>query len=298
MIWMVHFLHQFCDMLRIAIQKSGRLNEDSTALLRESGIKFAGSDRKLFAPADNFPIEILYLRDDDIPEYVHDGVADLGIVGENVYHEVAKPSTLVKKLGFGKCRLSIAIPKDVEYTPSYLSQARIATSYPNILTKYLNDKGVSHLDIQLLSGSVEIAPNIGLSDAICDLVSSGSTLIQNGLKEVEVIMKSEAVLIANNKVATMPEKQSIVDQLIFRIESVQKGKDYKYIILNIENSKIGAIQSILPGMKSPTITPLHEPGWSSMHSVVKEDQFWEVIGQLKSLGAQGILVVPIEKMIF
>lgn len=282
-------------MLRIAIQKSGRLNEDSVQLLKECGLRFAGADRKLIAKVDNFDLEILYLRDDDIPEYVHDGVADVGIVGENVFYENNLAATVVEKLGFGKCRLSLAIPKDMAYAgPESLQGKRIATSYPYLLGKWLKDNNVT-AQIHEISGSVEIAPGIGLSEAICDLVSSGSTLISNGLKEVGSILKSEAVLIATPGLSE--EKQRILADLLFRIHAVQKGRDYKYILLNAPNHSLDKIVKVLPGMKSPTILPLAESGWSSVHSVVKENEFWQIIEKLREAGAQGILVVPIEKMI-
>ena len=282
-------------MLRIAIQKSGRLNEESVQLLKECGIKFAGADRKLFAQAENFPIEILYLRDDDIPGYVEDQVADLGIIGENVFAETNKSADIIEKLGFSKCRLSIAVPKAFDYKHiNDLNLKSIATSYPNILGDFLRKNNVK-ADIHEISGSVEIAPGIGLTDAICDLVSSGSTLLSNGLKEAEVIFKSEAILIASKKLNE--EKKQILQDLLFRIHAVRKGKEHKYILLNAPNEAIEKIISILPGMKSPTILPLAESGWSSVHSVVKENEFWQVIQDLRQAGAQGILVVPIEKMI-
>lgn len=281
--------------LRIAIQKSGRLNESSIKILKEAGIEFDNGLNKLKAEAFNFPLEVFFLRDDDIPQYVEDGVADIGIVGENVVLEKNKELKIVDKLGFGKCRLSIAIPKDQKYKSiEDLNGKRIATSYATILTKYLKKNKIS-AEIHEISGSVEIAPGIGLADAICDLVSSGSTLFTNGLKEVEVILKSEAVLVANKKLNKW--QQEILDKLLFRINAVRKAKHSKYILLNAPNDKLDAICKVLPGMKSPTILPLVEKGWSSVHSVVEEDQFWDIIEKLKSNGAQGILVVPIEKMI-
>lgn len=284
-------------MIRIAIQKSGRLNEDSVKLLKECGLKFAGSDRKLIANVENFPMEILYLRDDDIPQYVHDGVADIGIVGENVLAETGLATQTLKPLGFGKCRLSLAIPKDVVYKEgnfNFFDGKKIATSYPKITEGFLNSKGV-YPKTEFLSGSVEIAPGIGLTDAICDLVSSGSTLISNGLKEVEKIFHSQAVLIGTPNLSK--EKLKIATDLMFRIDAVQKGEDNKYILLNAPNNSLDKIISILPGMKSPTILPLAESGWSSVHSVINENKFWAIIEQLREAGAQGILVVPIEKMI-
>lgn len=281
--------------LKIAIQKSGRLYEDSIRILKECGIEFSNGLNKLKAEAQNFPLEVYFLRDDDIPQYVEDGVADIGIVGENVLEEKNKKVKLVERLGFGKCRLSIAVPKDVNYVNvKSLQGKKIATSYKIILEKFLKKKKVQ-AEIHEISGSVEIAPGIGLADAICDLVSSGSTLFTNGLKETEVIFRSEAVLIANKKLNK--EQQKILNQLLFRFAAVRKAKNNKYILLNAPNKKLDAICKILPGMKSPTILPLADKGWSSVHSVVTEDQFWEIIENLKANGAQGILVVPIEKMI-
>jgi ATP phosphoribosyltransferase len=281
--------------LKIAIQKSGRLSESSLKLLKECGIEFDNGLNKLKAEAFNFPLEVFFLRDDDIPQYVEDGVADIGMVGENVMLEKGRELAIVDKLGFGKCRLSLAIPKDQKYKSiQNLNGKRIATSYANILSKYLKKNKIT-AEIHEISGSVEIAPGIGLADAICDLVSSGSTLFTNGLKEVEVILKSEAVLVANKTLNK--EKQAILDKLLFRIQSVRKAKNNKYILLNAPNNKLDAICKVLPGMKSPTILPLVEEGWSSVHSVVEEDKFWEIIEKLKQNGAQGILVVPIEKMI-
>lgn len=281
--------------LRIAIQKSGRLNENSIKILKEAGIEFDNGLNKLKAEAFNFPLEVFFLRDDDIPQYVEDGVADIGIVGENVVLEKNKELKVIDKLGFGKCRLSIAIPKEQKYKSiDDLNGKRIATSYSTILSKYLKKNKIT-AEIHEISGSVEIAPGIGLADAICDLVSSGSTLFTNGLKEVEVILKSEAVLVANKKLDQ--SRQDILDKLLFRINAVRKAKYNKYILMNAPNNKLDAICKVLPGMKSPTILPLAETGWSSVHSVVQEDQFWDIIEKLKSNGAQGILVVPIEKMI-
>ena len=271
--------------LKIAIQKSGRLSENSLKLLKECGIDIDNGLNKLKTEASNFPIEVFFLRDDDIPQYVEDGVADIGIVGENVLLEKNKNLKVVDKLGFGKCRLSIAIPKEQNYKSiKDLNGKRIATTYSTILSKYLKSQKIK-AEIHEISGSVEIAPSIGLADAICDLVSSGSTLFTNGLKEVEIILKSEAVLVANKKLGK--EQQNILDKLLFRMNAVRKAK----------NTKLNAICKILPGMKSPTILPLADKGWSSVHSVVEENQFWEIIEKLKAEGAQGILVVPIEKMI-
>jgi ATP phosphoribosyltransferase len=281
--------------LRIAIQKSGRLNENSIKILKEAGIEFDNGLNKLKAAAFNFPLEVFFLRDDDIPQYVEDGVADIGIVGENVVLEKNKELKVIDRLGFGKCRLSIAIPKEQKYKSiADLNGKRIATSYSTILSKYLKKNKIT-AEIHEISGSVEIAPGIGLADAICDLVSSGSTLFTNGLKEVEVILKSEAVLVSNKKLDQA--RQDILEKLLFRINAVRKAKYNKYILMNAPNNKLDAICKVLPGMKSPTILPLAETGWSSVHSVVQEDQFWDIIEKLKSNGAQGILVVPIEKMI-
>ena len=282
--------------LRIAIQTKGRLNEDSMQLIEEAGIKLAVGKRKLLASAKNFPLEALFLRDDDISQAVADQVADVGIVGENEMLEKKQHVKIVKRLGFSKCRLSLAIPKSEEYRGiEWFDGKRIATSYPVVLKDFL-DKNKVKADIHVISGSVEIAPGIGLADAIFDIVSSGSTLVSNRLKEVEVALDSEAVLIAPESLSV--EKQEILNELIFRMESVERAKGKTYILLNAPNEKIEEISSILPGMKSPTVTPLAEPGWSSIHSVIAENDFWENIGKLKEAGAQGILVVPIEKMIF
>jgi ATP phosphoribosyltransferase len=282
-------------MLRIAIQKSGRLQEDSLKLLKESGLHFNNGKDQLKAQADNFPVEVLFLRDDDIPQYIEDNVADAGIVGENVFKEKQKKNELIRKLDFAKCRLSIAIPRSDNYTgASWLQGKNIATSYPNIVKQFLANNKVE-AGIHEISGSVEIAPGIGLAEAICDIVSSGSTLLNNGLKEVEVVMKSEAVLIASPTLSN--EKKSILDDLLFRIKAVQTAENNKYILMNCPNEAIEKITSVIPGMKSPTIMPLGRPGWSSLHSVVDENDFWKKINQLKSFGAEGILVIPIEKMI-
>lgn len=282
-------------LLRIAIQKSGRLQESSLELLKESGLSFSNGKDQLKTQAQNFPIELLFLRDDDIPQYVEDKVADIGIVGENVFTEKQKKNEIIKRLGFSKCRLSLAIPRSENYTGlSYFSGKNIATSYPNIVRSFLQ-KNAIQAGLHEISGSVEIAPGIGLADAICDIVSTGSTLLSNGLKEVEAVMQSEAVLIANPDID--PVKKEILDKLLFRIEAVQKAKNNKYILLNCPNESIEKITGIIPGMKSPTIIPLGKEGWSSLHSVVDENTFWEKIDLLKSFGAQGILVIPIEKMI-
>ena len=281
--------------LRIALQKKGRLNEDSMKLLKEAGIKFNVGSGKLVASSPNFPIEVLFLRDDDIPQTVADDVADIGIVGENEMREKNFDLTISKRLGFSKCRLSLAIPKAEEYPGlDYFKGKKIATSYPVILEKYFIEQGIQ-AEIHEIAGSVEIAPGIGLADAIFDIVSSGSTLVANRLKEVELVMKSEALLVSGSKLS--PEKQQLLEALIFRINSVQAANSNKYILMNVPNDKIEDIVQILPGMKSPTVLPLADKGWSSVHSVIQEKKFWEIIGQLKELGAEGILVVPIEKMI-
>ncbi|MFC0875402.1 ATP phosphoribosyltransferase [Saccharicrinis sp. FJH2] len=282
-------------MIRIAVQTKGRLHEESMELLKEVGIKLTPGKRQLLSPAKNFPCELLFLRDDDIPQSVADGVADIGIVGENEYLEKEQDAGIIKRLGFSKCRLSLAIPKGEDYQgPEWFKGKKIATSYPVILKNYLKEQNIS-AEIHEIMGSVEIAPGIGLADAIFDIVSSGGTLVSNGLKEVEVVTPSEAIIIGNKNLSD--EKKAIIDELIFRIESVQRANNKKYILLNAPNEKIDAIIELLPGMKSPTIMPLAEEGWSSLHSVIEEKQFWEIIGKLKALGAQGILVIPIEKMI-
>lgn len=281
--------------LKIAVQKSGRLSEKSLELLKECGIKISNGDRKLKTEASNFPIEVLFLRDDDIPQYVEQGVADIGILGQNEVWEKEKRVSEIEKLGFAGCKLSLAIPKDEVYEGlSYFQGKKIATSYPKILGKFFQEKSMQ-VEIEEIGGSVEIAPGIGLANGIFDIVSTGSTLIMNGLKEVEIIMRSEAVLISSEKLSE--EKSQILDKLLFRIRAVKNSAENKYILLNAPNASIPAISDILPGMKSPTILPLAETGWSSIHSVVKEDEFWDIIDQLKALGAQGILVVPIEKMV-
>lgn len=281
--------------LKIAIQKSGRLSESSHKLLEECGIKFSNGLSVLKTTARNFPVEILFLRDDDIPQYVEQQVADIGILGENVVFEKNKDVRILQKLGFAQCRLSLAIPKEDIYPgPGYFNNKKIATSYPRLLSEYLKKNNIV-AEIEEISGSVEIAPGIGLADAVCDLVSSGSTLLTNGLKEVTTILKSQAVIIANKNL--VPEKKEILNKLLFRIRAVKNAKENKYILLNAPESAISKICEILPGVKSPTILPLVEKGWCSLHSVVTEDQFWERIDQLKQAGAEGILVIPIEKMI-
>lgn len=282
-------------ILRLAIQKSGRLSEDSIKLINECGIEFSNGGGKLKSTSTNFPVEFLFLRDDDIPGYVSDGVADIGIIGENVSIETQKKVTTVDRLGFSKCRLSIGVPKDFYYEgPQSLTGKKIATSYPNILNDFLHEHNI-HATIHEISGSVEIAPGIGLADAICDIVSSGSTLISNGLKEVETVFRSEAILIANENLSAA--KNKILHDLLFRINAVKRAKNTKYILLNAPNESIDKIISLLPGVKSPTIMPLAKEGWSSLHSVVKENEFWQVIESLKAHGAEGILVIPIEKII-
>jgi ATP phosphoribosyltransferase len=280
--------------LRIAIQKSGRLYEDSVSLLKECGIDLRNVKDRLKTESDNFPLEVFFLRDDDIPQYVEDGVADIGIVGLNILYEKCREAEIIEELGFGRCRLSLAINKNDEYVANYLQGKRIATSYPVLVQKYLEENKIS-AEIHEISGSVEIAPGIGLAEVICDLVSSGSTLFMNGLKEVETILESQAVLVRNKELNE--ERLKWVDKLLFRIRSVKKAKRNKYILLNAPNDQLSKIFELLPGMKSPTVLPLAEEGWSSVHSVLSEDEFWEKIEQLKAAGAQGILVVPIEKMI-
>jgi ATP phosphoribosyltransferase len=282
-------------LLRIAIQKSGRLQEGSLELLKESGLSFGNGKDQLKAQARNFPVEVLFLRDDDIPQYVEDQVADVGIVGENIFAEKLKRNEIVKRLDFAKCRLSIAVPKSENYVGiQYLDGKNIATSYPNIVKAFLKKHNIK-AGIHEISGSVEIAPGIGLADAICDIVSTGSTLLSNGLKEVEEVMQSEAVIIANPDLVA--EKRKILDKLLFRMEAVMKAKNNKYILMNCPNESIDKITTVIPGMKSPTVIPLGRAGWSSLHSAVDENDFWEKIDLLRSCGAEGILVIPIEKMI-
>lgn len=282
-------------VLRIAIQKSGRLYEDSVQLLKECGIELRNVKDRLRTVSDNFPIEVFFLRDDDIPEYVEDGVADIGIVGQNVLAEKNRKVDTVEALGFGKCRLSIAVPKSLDYEGvASLEGKRIATSYPHLVKTFLSENKVT-ASIHEISGSVEIAPGIGLSDVIVDLVSSGGTLFMNGLKEAEIILESQAVLVARKNLDE--EKIAILDKLQFRIRAVKKAKKSKYVLMNAPNDQLENIISLLPGMRSPTILPLAKEGWSSVHSVLSEDKFWEIIEKLKAAGAEGILVVPIEKMI-
>ena len=281
--------------LKLAIQKSGRLHEDSIKLLKECGIDIENGVNKLKAVATNFPLELFFLRDDDIPQYVEDGVADIGFVGENVVYEKSKKVEVAYALGFGKCRLSFAVNKNETFTgATYLSGKKIATSYPVLVQKYLNENKIQ-AEIHEISGSVEIAPGIGLADVICDLVSSGSTLFMNGLKEADTILDSQAVLI--KRPSLNAEATAILERLLFRIESVKKAKKNKYVLLNAPNANLEKIISLLPGMKSPTVVALATPGWSSVHSVIAESEFWDIIEKLKLAGAEGILVVPIEKMI-
>ena len=283
------------EKLKIAIQKSGRLNEDSIALLKECGLKINNGKEQLKVESSNFPLELLYLRNSDIPQYLEDGVADIAIVGENLLHEKSPHLPIIEKLGFSRCRVSIAVPRSNDLQEiSELNGKKIATSYPETLSKYLDDNNIE-AETHLINGSVEIAPNIGLADAICDIVSSGSTLFKNNLKEVDTILKSEAVLVSASKLSA--GKQSILDKLSFRIRSVLNAKDFRYLLLNAPNDKIEEISSVLPGMKSPTVMPLAENGWSSLHTVISQERFWEVIDELKNKGAEGILICPIEKMV-
>ncbi len=282
-------------MLRIAVQAKGRLYEETMALLEESDIKLNASKRTLLIQSTNFPIEVLFLRDDDIPQTVATGVADLGIVGENEFVERSEDAEIIKRLGFSKCRLSLAMPKDIEYSGTdWFEGKKIATSYPGILTSYLKEKGVS-AEIHVITGSVEVSPGIGLADAIFDIVSSGSTLVSNRLKEVEVVMKSEALLIGNRNLSD--DKREVLKELLFRIDAVKTAEDKKYVLMNAPKDRLDEIIAVLPGMKSPTVMPLAQEGWCSVHTVLDEKRFWEIIGKLKSLGAEGILVLPIEKMI-
>jgi len=281
--------------LKIAIQKSGRLYDESVKLLKDCGIDLKNGVNKLKTESDNFPMEIYFLRDDDIPQYVEDAVADIGIVGENVLYEKNKKVDIVERLGFGKCRLSVAVGRSEQYDGvGYLNGKRIATTYPLLVQQFL-EKNKVDAEIHEISGSVEIAPGIGLAHAIVDLVSSGSTLLANGLKEVETVLQSQAVLIRNGRLDA--EQQQVLEKFLFRIRAVKKARNNKYILLNAPNEKLQEIIQMLPGMKSPTVLPLAEPGWSSVHSVLNENDFWEIIEKLKDAGAQGILVIPIEKMV-
>lgn len=282
-------------MLRIAVQSKGRLFEETMALLQEADIKIPSSKRILLVQSPNFPIEVLFLRDDDIPQSVASGVADLGIVGENEYVERKEDAEVIRRLGFSKCRLSLAIPKDVDYPGlSWFEGRKIATSYPGILKDFMDSHGIRS-DIHVITGSVEIAPGISLADAIFDIVSSGSTLVSNSLKEVEVVMKSEALLIGHKGMS--PEKKEILNEFLFRLEAVKAAEDKKYVLMNVPTDRLQEIIEVLPGMKSPTVMPLAQEGWSSVHTVLDQKCFWEIIGRLKALGAEGILVLPIEKMI-
>ena len=281
--------------LKIAIQKSGRLNQDSLKLLKDCGIKIDNGKDQLKVPAQNFPMEILYLRNSDIPQYIEDGVVDIAIIGENILIEKQKQAEIVEKLGFAKCRVSLAVPNRIETNnPSYFNGKKIATSYPKTLKSYLKETNID-AEIHVISGSVEISPNIGLADGICDIVSSGSTLFKNGLRETQVILKSEAVLAKNVNLDS--NKETILNDFLFRIQSVLRAKNTKYVLMNVPNNKIDAVTKILPVLKSPTVMPLAEEGWSSLHSVIDEDKFWSSIDALKNAGAEGILVVPIDKMV-
>lgn len=282
-------------MLRIAVQSKGRLFEDTMGLLAEADIKVSSSKRTLLVQSTSFPLEVLYLRDDDIPQSVADGVANIGIVGENEYVEKHAHAHVISRLGFSKCRLSLAIPKEIDYQGvEWFNGKRIATSYPHILETYLQQHHIN-ADIHVITGSVEISPGIGLSDAIFDIVSSGSTLVSNNLREVEVVMQSEALLIANQHLST--EKQQVLDEMLFRFKAVQSAYDKKYVMMNVPKQQLDKIIEVLPGIKSPTVIPLADANWCSIHTVLDEKRFWEIIGKLKELGAQGILVTPIEKMI-
>ncbi len=282
-------------MLRIAVQSKGRLFEDTMALLAEAGIKVSSSKRTLLVQSSNFPIEVLYLRDDDIPQSVASGVADLGIVGQNEYEERAEDAEVVRPLGFSKCRLSLAVPKGCGYYGlKWFEGKKIATSYPSILRRFMQENHIA-ADIHVITGSVEISPGIGLADAIFDIVSSGSTLVSNNLVEVETVMQSEAILIANKDLED--EKRAVLDELLFRIEAVKAAEDKKYVLMNVPTNRLKDVVAVLPGVKSPTVMPLATEGWSSVHTVIEEKRFWEIIRELKQLGAEGILVVPIEKMI-
>ncbi|MGM9679080.1 MAG: ATP phosphoribosyltransferase [Bacteroidaceae bacterium] len=282
-------------MLRIAIQSKGRLYEDTMNLFAEAGIRIPSSKRTLLVQSTNFPIEVLFLRDDDIPQSVATGVADLGIVGKNEFEERMEDADVIRPLGFSKCRLSLAIPKSVKYTGlKWFEGKKIATSYPGILRRFMQQNHITS-DIHVITGSVEISPGIGLSDAIFDIVSSGGTLVSNNLAEVETVMESEALLIGNKGLDE--EKRAVLEELLFRIEAVKNAEDKKYVLMNVPTDKVGDVVSVLPGAKSPTVMPLATEGWSSIHTVIDEKRFWQIIRQLKELGAQGILVVPIEKMI-
>lgn len=281
--------------IRIAIQKSGRLNEESLQILKDCGISIDNGKDQLKASSRNFPMEVFYLRNGDIPQYLRDGVVDIAIIGENVLVEKGEDISIAEKLGFSKCKVSLAVPKSFKFNSiKDFEGKRIATSYPNTVINYLKDKGVT-ADLHIISGSVEIAPNIGLADAICDIVSSGSTLFKNNLKEVEVMLTSEAVLAVSPKISK--ERRELLEKLQFRIQSVLRARGSKYVLLNAPNDKLDGILKLLPGMRSPTVLPLADEGWSSVHTVINKDKFWEVIDELKKAGAEGILVCPIEKMV-
>ena len=282
-------------MLRIAVQSKGRLYEDTMHLLAEADIKISSSRRTLLVQSSNFPIEVLYLRDDDIPQSVASGVADIGVVGENEFVEREEEADIIERLGFSKCRLSLAIPKEVNYPGiEWFEGKKIATSYPNILRRFMEKKGI-HIEIHVITGSVEISPGIGLADGIFDIVSSGSTLVSNNLREVEILMQSEALLIGNKQLSE--EKRATLQELLFRIGAVRQAEDKKYVRMNVPRARLNEIIEVLPGLKSPTIIPLADEEWCSVHTVLDQRRFWEIIGRLKELGAQGILVTPIEKMI-
>lgn len=282
-------------LLRIAVQAKGRLYDETMSFLEESDIKLSATKRTLLVQSTNFPVEVLFLRDDDIPQTVATGVADIGIVGENEFMEKGEDAEIIKRLGFSKCRLSLAMPKDIEYSGiQWFEGKKIATSYPGILSNFLKEQGVN-AEVHVITGSVEVSPGIGLADAIFDIVSSGSTLVSNRLKEVEVVMKSEALLIGNKNLCS--EKQEILRELLFRMDAVRTAEDKKYVLMNVPEEKLKEIVAVLPGMKSPTVMPLAQKGWCSVHTVLDEQCFWEIIGKLKALGAEGILVLPIEKMI-
>ena len=288
-------LSDYNDMLRIAVQSKGRLFDDTMNLLNEADIKVSATKRTLLVQSSNFPLEVLYLRDDDIPQSVASGVADLGVVGENEYVERGEDAEIISRLGFSKCRLSLAIPKDIDYPGTqWFNGKKIATSYPNILRQFMQEKGIE-AKIHVITGSVEISPGIGLADGIFDIVSSGSTLVSNNLREVEVVMKSEALLIGNKQMTD--EKRQVLEQMLFRFKAVKDAEDKKYVRMNAPKARLQEIIDVLPGLKSPTIIPLADDEWCSVHTVLDEKRFWEIIGKLKEMGAQGILVTPIEKMI-
>lgn len=283
------------EKIRIAVQKSGRLHDDSLQLLKDAGVSIDNGKEQLKATSRNFPLEVFYLRNGDIPQYLRDGVVDIAILGENVLVEKGEDIIIAEKLGFSKCRVSLAVPKSFRYSGlADLNGKKIATSYPNTINSFLTEKGIS-ADLHIINGSVEIAPNIGLADAVCDIVSSGSTLFKNNLKEVEVLLKSEAVLAVSPKISE--ERNKILKKLQFRIQSVSRARSSKYILMNVPNDKLDNVIKLLPGMRSPTVLPLAEKGWSSIHTVIEEERFWEVIDELKQNGAEGILVAPIEKMV-